>query len=62
MSLSIIPFPNHVKVGDGIFSLTERTAITHDGNCEPIARQLQKRLRPATGMDFTFQQPSSEAS
>jgi len=54
MSLSIIPFPNHVKVGDGIFSLTERTVIMHDGNCEPIARQLQKRLRPATGMDFTL--------
>src|SRR5580698_3015632 len=51
--LAIIPKPQQIQMGDGVFVLTPQTGISADWDSRQTAKQLAEQLRPATGYSLS---------
>ncbi len=59
--IAIIPRPVSVTVGQGHFTISDRTAIWTDSASAPLGQQLRDYLRPATGFDLPVRSGSPGA-
>ena len=55
MTISIIPKPQSMTVGEGVFSITAETIIVAADEAVPVAELLASLLRTATGYDLPIQ-------
>jgi hexosaminidase len=62
VSISVIPRPEQVIPGDGIFILSAETTLRVGPGCESIARLLRTSLQPATGLDFELKSERETAA
>ncbi len=62
VSPAIVPMPQSILMGEGFFTLNERTVIVTNSDCYAQAAQLREYLRPATGYRMPIRSPGHRRS